>query len=175
MSNPLAEDYLRWLEPQIRDENDEQTYWDLLSIMYEKEFVWFIPNDDNRLGDGLDLRTEFCHAQHIRVSALRDLGPCSFLEVLIGLSRRLAFAAGGTASGWAWQLLCNVKLQRMNDPISRRQVDRINVALDQVIWRTYEPDGHGGLFPLSWCDEDQRKVELWYQMSAYINEIHPEY
>ena len=29
----------------------------------------------------------------------------TFLEVLIGLSRRAAFTAGGDAESWAWRLL----------------------------------------------------------------------
>lgn len=176
MSNPLTEDYLRWLEPQIRDEqNSDKTYWDLLSIMFEKEFVWLVANDDNRIQDGLDLRPEFCHANHIRVDALRNLGPCSFLEVLIGLSRRLSFAAGGGAPGWAWQLLCNLKLDRMPDPITRRRIRQVDEILDTVIWRTYDPSGQGGFFPLAWSEEDQTRIELWYQMAEYIDEIHPEY
>lgn len=177
MSDPLAEDYLRWLEPQIRDKhgNPNRTYWDLLIIMHEKEFVWLIPNDDNRLVDGLDLRVEFAYANHIRSDALRNVGPCSFLEVLIGLSRRIAFAAGGKAPGWAWQLLNNLELHRTADPVSRRKATFVNDVLDTVIWRTYAPDGSGGFFPLNGSDEDQRQIELWYQMSAFIDEIHPEY
>jgi len=177
----LAEDYLRWLEPQLKDEfvNQGETYWDLLRIMFDKDFdkdgVWLVPNDDNRLADGLDLRTEFCYAYHIRADALRSLKPASFLEVFIGLSRRLAFIAGGTPRGWAWQFLVNLELTRMTDPLSRYKVRRVNDIMDTVIQRTYQPNGLGGFFPLSWPEEDQRQVELWYQMAAYIDEIHPEH
>lgn len=177
MSESLSEDYLRWLAPQIRDEhgNPNESYWDLLSIMYEKEFICRVRNDDNRMEDGLDLRIEFCHSQHIRVDALKNLGPCSFLEVLIGLSRRLAFAAGGGSPGWAWQLLNNLKLHKMYDPLSRYKIRKIDDILDRVIDRTYQPDGYGGFFPLSWPDDDQTKIELWHQLAAYVDEIHPEY
>jgi hypothetical protein len=175
MTDSLAEEYLRWLAPQIRDEQytQDQEYWDLLSIMFEKEFEWLVPNDDNRLVDGLDLRAEFCFANHIHTNALESLGQCSFLEVLIGLSRRLAFAARGSAHGWAWQLIVNLELNEMSDPLTKRKVRKVDDILDTVIWRTYNPDGTGGFFPLAWPDEDQTKKELWYQMAAYIDELHP--
>jgi hypothetical protein len=174
-TNPLSEDYLRWLEPQIRDDgNQGRSYWDLLRTMYEKEFKEFVPNDDNRIVDGLDLRVEFCHTQHIRLNSLKNLGPCTFLEVLIGLSRRLAFAAGGTPVGWAWQLVINLELHKMFDQLSHRKVNQVNDILNGVIDRTYQPDGYGGFFPLVHSDEDQTGVELWYQMAAYIDEMYPE-
>lgn len=177
MSNPLAEDYLRWLVPQIREAQipEDETYWDLLSIMFEKPFTEFVPNDDNRVQDGLDLRAEFCYSQHIRAGSLRRHGPCSFLELLIGLSRRLAFAAGGTAPGWAWQLIVNLELDTMSDPLNRRKVRKVDDILDTVILRRYLPDGYGGFFPLTQPEEDQTQRELWYQMAAYISEIRPDY
>lgn len=177
MSNPLTEDYLRWLAPQIREAqsgNPIREYWDLLAIMSQKKFDWFVPNDDNRIEDGKALRVEFCYAQHIRPDALRNLGPCSFLEVLVGLSRRLAFVAGGSAPGWAWTLITNLELNRMSDPISGRSARKANDILDRCIRRDYTPDGQGGFFPLAWPNEDQTQVELWYQMAAFIDELHPE-
>lgn len=176
-STTLTEDYLHWLEPQLRDEhgNPDRSYWDLLNIMFETEFVWQVPNDDNRLVDGMDLRAEFSHEFRVSRSKMLALGPCSFLEVLIGLSRRLAFAAGGSAPGWAWQLLNNLELHRMADPLSPAKQNKVRDILETVIWRNYSPDGTGGFFPLAWPDEDQTKVEIWYQMSAYTDELHPEH
>ena len=175
MSNPLTEDYLRWLAPQIRDVNKSPTFWDLFTAMFEKEFEWFVPNDDNRLQDGLDLRAEFCYANHIRAGSLKSLGPARFLEVLIGLSRRMSFNAGGSSQEWAWQFVVNLELNRMSDPLGRRRLHRVNDILDTVIRRTYTPDGVGGFFPLAWPDEDQTQKELWYQMAAYIDELNPDH
>ena len=190
MSNhPLTEDYLRWLEPQIRDEQDglsnpNREFWGLLNIMYEQEFRFFVPNDDNRRMDGLDLRTEFCNEQHIRMgerrrNPLRSFldkeyldPPCSFLEVLIALSRRFAFIAGGNAPGWAWVLLSNLGLHRMSDPLSTTKTRRARDILETCVFRNYSPDGQGGFFPLQDPPEDQTQVELWYQMAAFINELH---
>lgn len=172
MSNPLTEDYLRWLASQIRDEEQSPTYWDLFSIMFEKDFEWKVHNDDNRLQDGLDLRAEYCYANRVRAGSLHFLGQARFLEVLIGLSRRMAFTAGGDAQGWAWQFVINLELTRMSDPLTRRKSRKVNDILDTVIDRTYDPDGVGGFFPLTRPDEDQTQKELWYQMAAYIDEMH---
>jgi hypothetical protein len=171
----LPEDYLRWLEPQLRGEHDDQSgsYWDLIYLMFQQEFGWVLELDQNRIGDGMDLRVEFARA-HRRLPRMMDpLGPCSFLEVLIGLSRRLAFDAGGEAPGWAWQLLGNLELHRMSDPLSRQKQRKVAEIMERVISRTYLPDGVGGFFPLAWPDDDQTRIEIWYQMSAYIAELHP--
>jgi hypothetical protein len=176
-SRDLIEDYLRWLEPQLRDEhgNPSDTYWDLLNVMFGKEFKPVHPMDENRMGDGLDLRVEFAREQGIRTNALQNAGPCSFLEVLIGLSRRLAFFTGGEAAGWAWQLLGHLELQRMSDPLTRPKQRKTQEIMDAVINRDYAPDGMGSFFPLAWPEDDMTQIELWYQMSAYVGELHPEH
>lgn len=174
----LPEDYISWLGPQLRDGhgNPDKSYWDLLVLMFERPFGFVIPMDENRTVDGLDLRVEFAHSVHIHPSAMEPLGPCSFLEVLIGLSRRLGFVAGGRPPGWAWVLLGNLGLQRMSDPISQYKNRKVQEIMAAVIERTYLPDGTGGFFPLTRPDEDQTQVELWYQLNAYvIGELHPEH
>lgn len=176
MSAPLDELYLTWLYRQIgnaRLKNPARTYWGLSRHLYRKEFIWLIPNDDNRLEDGKELRYLFILDQEISDvdEEWYDL-PCSCLEMLIALSRRLAFEAEGEPSVWFWHFIALLDLYQYNDKeyddLAR---DLIEEALDRVMWRQYEPDGHGGLFPLSRPQEDQREVELWYQMSAYLLEL----
>lgn len=180
MNAPLDELYLRWLYRQVasvRLKNPTRTYWSLLRQLYIKEFVWLIPNDDNRVEDGRDLRYEFLDT--ISEDARYEVDPdwmglgCSMLEMLIGLARRLAFEAdGGEVRDWFWQMLENVDLRRFNDRYFSKdiQVVAIDEVLDTIIWRVYNIDGHGGLFPLKNSEEDQRFVELWYQMSSYLLE-----
>src|ERR1044071_3349972 len=85
-------EYLTWLEDQLRDEySPTGEYWGLVNLMFDKEFTWSVPHDDNRIADALQLRNEYSDEKHVRRPQMRRLGPCSFLEVLIGLSRRLAF------------------------------------------------------------------------------------
>lgn len=169
MSDSATGVYLGWLGSQVRVDNGK-SYEHLLELLLAKEFVWLIPNDDNRLADGLEIRNEFT-----RETDLIYEGPCGVLEVLIGLSRRLEFMANGDADGWAWQLICNLELHKMADPIGPRKAIRVDEILETLVWRTYNPDGTGGFFPLAWPSADQTKVEIWYQMSEYVEEIHPEY
>lgn len=175
----LKEEYLRWLESQLKDELSPQTtsLWGLTNVLAEREFEQKVPMDDNRIQDGLDLRyyyaTEVSPTSSARLDRL--LGPVSFLEVLIGLSRRMAFQAGGSPGGWAWVLLGNLELQKMTDPLTRVKQVKIERVMETVINRSYSPDGRGGFFPLAWPDEDQTRVELWYQLHAYIAELHPEH
>lgn len=172
-SLPLDELYLQWLYGQVaevRYKTRSRTYWSLFKILYKKDFSWTILNDDNRVADGIQLRDEFLDAEHIdRVDPnWMDL-PCSFLELLIALSRRLAFLTEGEVKDWFWHFLQVLELYTYTDnrQIPEEEVDDI---LDDVIWRRYRRDGQGGLFPLKHPKQDQRDVELWYQMNAYLME-----
>lgn len=181
-SSSISGDYLRWLALQIRGEDDghpDRTYEGLCTIMFEKEFVWLVPNDDNRVADGLELRVDFCHKHGIRAERMGTFlnkehpnPPCSFLEVLIGLSRRLAFIDMEVSSpeGWAWILLNNLVLHRITDPVGRGRARKADKILDKCIWRGYDSNGAGGFFPLRRPHENQATIEIWYQMSAYLNE-----
>lgn len=176
-NDTLREEYLRWLEPQFRDEhgNPDKNYWGLINLMFETPFGWLLPRDENRVVDGLDLRVEFANQHRLRTDTLEFLGLCSFLEVLIGLSRRMAFVAGGQPPGWAWHLLTNLELDRLSDPFGPPKRNKAVEIMNTVIERTYSPDGTGGFFPLAWPEDDMTQIELWYQMNIYTSELHPEH
>ena len=174
MSEPLDELYFVWLYSQVGDpevRSSSRKYWKILRQLFTKEFVWIVPNDDNRIEDGKDLRTEF-----VDQSELKNVDPhwmklgCSMLELMVGLSRRLAFTCEGEPRDWFWHLAGNIGIDNYNDG-ARYSQERVDDILDRVIWRTYAPDGTGGLFPLRESKEDQRFVEIWYQLSAYILEF----
>lgn len=176
MSAHLDELYFEWLYSQISSvklKNPSRTYWKLLKILFTKEFVWIVPNDDNRIQDGKDLRIEFLSDKVISNDPeyLKDwieMG-CSTLELLLALAKRLAFETNGEPAEWFWELIENLKLREYNDSCDIPQI-KIETKLDRVIWRTYRSDGSGGLFPLKEPERDQRDVELWYQLSAYVLE-----
>ncbi len=175
MNKPLDELYLTWLYSQVGSvklRTAARTHWSLIRQLYTKEFIWLIPNDDNRLEDGRDLRREFLADCEIDDPDPLWMGlGCSMLEMLIAFSRRLSFETEGAPRVWFWHMLENLDLVQFNDQEHNKlHAKGIDEALDQVVWRTYYADGFGGLFPLKHPVENQRNVEIWYQFNAYILE-----
>lgn len=170
---PLDERYLTWLYDQIgavSNHHPESSHWRLISQLYTKEFFWFVPNDDNRLADGLELRAEWASRNHITDDEWMSLG-CSMLEMMIALAQRASFETDETPAAWFWRFTDNLVIGQYTNQTYNAQVEKeVDYILTRVIERSYEPNGVGGLFPLHRPRVDQRKVEIWYQLSAYILE-----
>jgi hypothetical protein len=173
---PLDEEYFVWLLDKVGGPNGnvDNKYNRLLRLLFQKEFVWIIPNDDNRAEDGKDLRCAFINHKELDVEDIDpywlELG-CSVFEMLIALAKRLSFETDGfpsqrDTSGWFWGLIENLGLSN-----PRMTSKKIEESLNRLIWRTYEPNGRGGLFPLQNPNGDQRKTEIWYQMCEYVIEL----
>jgi hypothetical protein len=163
---PLEEVYFEWLAVQvvnIRLRDSRRTNWNVLRQLHGTEFLWYIRNDDNRVADGKELRSEFLQGSP---DVWESLG-CSFLEMLIALSRRLAFQTEGvSAAEWFWHLMDNVGLRISDwDYEERRMHGYVDQVLQALNNRTYDKDGRGGLFPLRVPVGDQTKIEIWYQMN----------
>lgn len=162
--------YFEWLYSRVASRsnpNPQRTFWLLLEEMHKKRFSWCVPNDDNRVEDGLELRCEYLNGP------LESEHYCTFLEMLIALSRRVAFESmDDDPMEWFWHLVANLGLRELNDEAltDRDLTLHVRNTLDIVVDRRYDKDGHGGLFPLDKPEKDQRKVELWYQMSSYLLE-----
>ncbi len=166
---PIDYEYYEWLISQVDTPKNGKSYNGLFERMHNLEFVWTVPNDNNRLQDGLDLRAEFMGSKN-KAKQLQ-LNSATILELLIGVSRRVAFIAGGSEDHWAWRLIKNLRLNKMSDDLTDEQIDRIDEIIYNLVWRNYRFDGYGGFFPLNNPEQDQTKVEIWYQMNAYVNEM----
>ena len=145
----------------------------LLEHLWRKEYYSILPNDQNRVKDGLFLRREVNEGQ--------DFGPCRVLEMLIALSRRMEFQLYGTDydktyKDLFWELVNNLDLIKFDNIEAAK--DAMYLEIDHILtnWieRRYSPDGHGGVFPLNnWqkgSSIEQTKVEIWYQMMLYLSE-----
>lgn len=175
MTAPLDDLYLEWLYSQVasvKARAKTKTYWNLMRQLYRKEFVYFVPNDDNRANDGRDLRLRFMEASDISEVDPNWLRlPCSMLELIIGMAYSLEFESDAPMQMWFWKMIENLELEQCTDARYSEAMDAwVDSILDRVIWRTYDGKGRGGLFPLQDSSKDQREVELWYQLSAYLLE-----
>lgn len=166
-NSDMANRYFEYLVAQIHvgRRYRDKSYSGLFGALHRTEFVWLIPNDDNRVEDARDIRREFWGE-----GRMFPRTGVSILEVLVALARRIEFQAGGNQEQWAWTLIQNLGLHRCYDPLSEEQLRKIDESLSALVRRQYKPNGQGGFFPLKHPEEDQTKVELWYQMQAYINE-----
>ena len=167
--------YLEWLYGRVastRNRNPEKTHWSLLRQLYTERFVWTVRNDDNRECDGKDLRHEFISDENVD-----DIEPlwleleCSMLEMLIAFSRRVSYKSYGEPADWFWHFINTLGLREFTDAIFEEDHAQITREVcERINNRTYDRKGVGGLFPLTGRHTDQRRVELWYQMSTYLLE-----
>ncbi len=170
MTERAHQAYIGWLAEQITP-NRRRNFDELLRIMHAKEFVYVVVNDDSRTQDARDVRSDCFREFKVKPYVTTDvLGPISVLEILMALSRRMGFMTSIAPGEWAWVLLQNLELNGYSGRIGRRWAEEIDDILERLVWRQYGPDGQGGFFPLAWPEEDQREVELWYQMAAYLAE-----
>lgn len=173
MSGTADDEYFEWLYSQIgsvKNRNPARGYWNLCRQLYSKAFLWFVPNDDNRAMDGMELRYEWADGRDDIPDDWFTL-ECSLFEMLIALSRRAAFETSESPVEWFYRFLENLGIRQYTDDIYEIAIqEEVDEVLNRVNSRQYDYNGLGGLFPLHSPQQDQRKVELWYQLAAYILE-----
>lgn len=162
----------------------EPGYDILLETLYDMCFCSFVPNDDNRRIDGEYLRDKYMEEGLQQGSSslprTTDIGTCNMLEMLIGLSYRLEYELLGgiyeqPMQNWFWVLINNLRISYANVDLERWSAGILTIQdrVTTLLARTYLCDGNGGLFPLKVSHKDQRRVEIWYQMSQWIIENYP--
>ena len=163
--------YHNWLRDLV---DRPGSFYDILfAVAWETTYEYSVPYDENRAEDGLRLRDTF---EHDTSTMLPDLGQCRMLEFLVALSIRLNettydWDKPDETSNWFWKLIFNMGLHKFDDTYSDDAWDSIRDAFGYLNLRQYNADGtDGGLFPLKHPREDQRQVEVWYQMMAYLTE-----
>lgn len=169
--NSAERKYFEWL---VDVSGLDWRHWSrLLKVLYELDFD-SNTLDDNRAVDGRDLLIS-C-SRDLRDRSLRsyDFGECSILELFVSLADKMAYEAEGLVEGmqtlqdWFVEMLNNLGLLLYhNGNWQKRSVVDI---LRRFNSRRYDSDGFGGAFPLRAPQQNQREVELWYQMNAYLLE-----
>lgn len=171
MSEPLENLYFNWLYAKVhtlKTPTLSLSFDVLFKTLHNLEFVWLLPGDDNRAEDGKELRREFLIMGDIPDDVeWRTQIPCSVFEMLVGFSRRAEKNTGVPAKEWFWEFLTNLNLAEANDA-SGVEPEEIQDTVEMLIWRTYEPSGDGGLFPLREPTRDQTQEEIWQQFCDYL-------
>lgn len=164
--------YFDWLVDLIaEDEYDQRCYQKVLSLLFCKPFKWIIGNDENRANDGLLLRESY---RSITGEEPEKRGPCSVLEMMIGLACRCEddimhdSDQGDRTSVWFWEMMDNLGLSAQDD--YQFDEDSANQIVDRFLNRNYRPNGDGGPFYIPNFGQDMRKIELWYQLNCYIQD-----
>lgn len=155
-------------------------YSRLLAQLHGAEFYSLVPNDDNRGADGEQLRNSYIDEVGPTGAPSLPQTQCSVLEMLIGVANRLEFELLGgryerPAREWFWVLIDNLELDWCDDvAYSDRETSKeVDNKIKDLLERQYDTNGEGGLFPLRHAQRDQRRVEIWYQMSAWVIENYP--
>lgn len=148
----------------------------LAKELHKREFYSIVGNDSNRAEDGKHLRDIFEEETLFRDYSCLN-GPCSVLEMLIALAIRIESileepTEENRTEQWFWEMLKNLGLDKFTDDEFYPQggPEQIERKLTVLLERQYTRSGKGGLFPLKVAKKDQRKTEIWYQLSAYLIE-----
>lgn len=173
----VNDEYFEWLCELIdaRRFSKQVGYMKLLTHLHNIEFTWFILRDDNRADDGVQLRRRYALEREDLTLQRYLYGPCSVLEMMVALAIRCEetimddVRMGNRTGQWFWGMIHSLGLNHMSD--NRFDRDYVDDVVSRFLNREYEPDGRGGLFTVRHCDFDLRTVEIWCQLSYYLDSI----
>ena len=184
MYNDISQDYFEWLmELAGLKDYGGFSYWLLSKDLHSIDFTWSIELDENRNADGKSLREDYfydCDFPSEEFDEILYRENASVLEVLVALARRMDFEMSDPddptdkTADFFFEMLENLGLDQYDDENYYDLGGESEVCHVIDIWlrRAYKPDGRGGLFPLACPDDDQRDIQIWYQMMAYLEENH---
>ena len=143
----------------------------LLQYLYNRDFIFINPMDENRAIAGVDLRYRYSREA---AEELKEK-PCSILEMMVALALRCEESImmspdyDDRTSQWFWEMIQSLGLDAMND--GSFNIRSVNHIVDVFLERRYRPNGKGGLFTIRNCDYDLRDIDIWYQMNWYLETI----
>lgn len=175
LRNRINDEYFDWMYNLVCGKRYSRSisYRKLLTHLHNAEFIYLVARDENRASDGVALRRRFTTMNNCEDMRIYLDGPCSVLEMIIALAIRCEETImddpriGDRTGQWFWDMIVSLGLGAMTDDrFNEKYVDEV---LDTFLFRDYEPNGKGGLFTLKNCDQDLRKVEIWWQAMWYLN------
>lgn len=179
MHRDIENEYFNWLCHIVcgDDRFRLKSYCNLLNVLYDREFVWYIPNDENRAEEGITLRSRFaCDIGYDQNEIFICMsGPCTVLEMMVALAIRCEEnimddpEIGDRTTQWFWGMVCSLGLLDMCDGYFN--INNVDHILDIFLDRQYSRTGEGGLFTIKNCTSDLRDIEIWHQLCWYLDNL----
>ena len=138
------------------------------------------PEDETQATNGMELRRRYAEfVGKESGKSERDIdriwktihGKCSVLELLVHLCIRLDEMTNEEESGTTVSKFFDVILENLAIDITDNEAGW-SAVIGDFLHRNYDKDGSGGgLFPVKNIgDKDARKMPIWFQLNAWLNE-----
>jgi hypothetical protein len=169
----IKKEYFNYLVSRVVDKKHPKVdYIPLLDLLHSLKFEWCIDLDKNRAGDGAALREKWLSEEGLYAYLFEfDDEKVSVLEVLIGIAERFEYQVGDIMCGdhtndRFWELLRNLDIEKY----SADNYKPLNIKAKTRDWmlRKFKKDGSGSIFPVKKCEKDMRNLQIWDQMSIYV-------
>lgn len=157
----------------------DKPYFKLFNKLDNIEYKYILSMDENRLIEGIELRYIIANDLGIDtkdVMAEYDSNKCSVLDMLIALSidceEKIMWDPdlGNRTDKWFWEMLTNLNLQNMTDELY--DDDYVEEVILKWLNRDYDYCGRGNIFYIKNPRQDLRKIDTWYQLRWYIEDIY---
>lgn len=150
-------------------------YGRLFEILHHIDFKWILDRDENREADGIGLRDDFdlphsCTMQEDEAFFARY---CSVFEMMLALAIKvddefIGDPAEEHPEEFFMEMIKNLGLDKFKGE-RYKKADVIKIV-NRWLDREFDSNGVGSPFPIRRSNQDQRKLEIWDQMNAYLNE-----
>ena len=176
----MMNEYFEWMYSSVFTDSEGNyipCYHELLQYLNSINFRYTIAMDGNRESDGISLRYHYGWYEHVPDAVIAseiDIYPCSVLEMMVALSRRMESDVMGDSDYgnrthiWFFNMLESLGIEDMTDENFSEFI--VANAIDNWMDHNYASDGKGGLFTLKCPYQDLRRVEIWEQAMWWLNE-----
>lgn len=188
----IKTEYLRYLMCRVGLEADGcRGYLRLCETLQEENFIPMVMLDENRCDECRELRSDFAEVEYgingadtpetIEATDILDGTLCengTMFELLIVLAEKIAYEMSdsefeASTRKWFLEMIGNCGMDRYcyNENFEQEgNEENIRDIAHTVIFHKTGWDGEGGLFPLSYPQGDQRRVDFITQINNYLEE-----
>ena len=170
MKKNYEELYFDWLLNRVKN----KSHFRLLRLLFETEFVYTIPMDENRASDGIQLRYKFIDEKGINEEEFHYIySPCNLFEMILALSIRISTIMSDPYKSdethiWFWRMISNMGLSKSTD--NNFDDYFVDVVIDHFLSRNYGPNGRGSLFFVK-NEKHIEDLQIWDQAMLYLIEF----